>query len=417
MPLSKLSSIIVRRKCIPAATTAFNFGSMKYFNTNNILCAKLAQEKKPDWNRAVSEAEKIVGYPTSFLSLRWLLSDEIANVALHLRKLVGSNHPLLKTAKNLLYNGKNNMQAWGLIVLLVSKAAGHSADIPDLEQDKAAGVLHSQRALAEVTEMIRTSHLVHKGLVNLQPSSADASGDMMFGNKIALLSGDYLLSNSCAELANLRNQDLVELMSSAVRDLAEAEFVGPRDKQNNPLPARPRSDIVEYKQFTDKTLEPLVVSEALGNARAEWTLRHVLNAGSLLGKSCQGTLKLAGHPIELQEQGYLFGKHLALAWQACLDREPFLPGTSGPFSLICAPLMFTLQHDPTLYQEIERGQETVDDVDYETIRKSVFAGPGLELTKKLQKEHSTAALEVLNQLPTSDARTALANIIAAMQDL
>lgn len=54
---------------------------------------------KHDWNRAVSEAEKIVGYPTSFLSLRWLLSDEIANVALHLRKLVGSNHPLLKTAK------------------------------------------------------------------------------------------------------------------------------------------------------------------------------------------------------------------------------------------------------------------------------------------------------------------------------
>lgn len=60
---------------------------------------RLAQNQKPDWNKAVSEAEKIVGYPTSFLSLRWLLSDEIANVALHLRKLVGSNHPLLKTAK------------------------------------------------------------------------------------------------------------------------------------------------------------------------------------------------------------------------------------------------------------------------------------------------------------------------------
>lgn len=60
---------------------------------------KTASNQKPDWNRAVSEAEKIVGYPTSFLSLRWLLSDEIANVALHLRKLVGSNHPLLKTAK------------------------------------------------------------------------------------------------------------------------------------------------------------------------------------------------------------------------------------------------------------------------------------------------------------------------------
>jgi decaprenyl-diphosphate synthase subunit 2 len=54
---------------------------------------------KRDWNRVVSEAEKIVGYPSSYLGLRWLLSDEVANVALHLRKLIGSNHPLLKTAK------------------------------------------------------------------------------------------------------------------------------------------------------------------------------------------------------------------------------------------------------------------------------------------------------------------------------
>lgn len=28
-------------------------------------------------------------------------------------------------------------------------------------------------------------------------------------------------------------------MSSAVRDLAEAEFLGERDEQNNPLPSRP----------------------------------------------------------------------------------------------------------------------------------------------------------------------------------
>lgn len=54
--------------------------------------------------------------------------------------------------------------------------------------------------------MIRTSHLVHKGLVNMNapqvgPGDPD---DMMFGNKIALLGGDYLLANSCSELANLR---------------------------------------------------------------------------------------------------------------------------------------------------------------------------------------------------------------------
>lgn len=114
--------------------------------------------------------------------------------------------------------------------------------------------------------------------------------------------------------------------------------------------------------------------------------------GSLLGKSCQGTLTLAGHSEEMQGKGYLFGKHLALAWQACLDREPFQPGefsmvynkikkkhklvfisgSTGPFSLVCAPLMFTLQHKPELYQEIEKGLESVDDVDYELLRSEVF---------------------------------------------
>ena len=73
-----------------------NFDSKRGLSTTHYL---YSANQRPDWNRAVSEAEKIVGYPTSFLSLRWLLSDEIANVALHLRKLVGSNHPLLKTAK------------------------------------------------------------------------------------------------------------------------------------------------------------------------------------------------------------------------------------------------------------------------------------------------------------------------------
>ncbi|KOX77979.1 Decaprenyl-diphosphate synthase subunit 2 [Melipona quadrifasciata] len=308
----------------------------------NKVGAKLTGCQKPDWNRAVSEAEKIVGYPTSFLSLRWLLSDEIANVALHLRKLVGSNHPLLKTAKSVIYNGRNNMQAWGLIVLLISKAAGHLG-VDDMEEDKAAGVLHSQRALAEVTEMI-----------------------------------------------------IVELMSSAVRDLAEAEFVGRRDNQNNPLPSVPPEDRKDY-------------------AVKEWTLRNVLSAGALLGKSCKGTLKLAGHSNEIQEQGYNFGKHLALAWQACLDLGPFITKDQNvTFNLCSAPIMFHIEHDPSILTEIDKGLESVNNVDYVKIHKIVMMGPGVELTKQLQKRHSQKAMEVLSVFEKSDARKALCNIIAAM---
>lgn len=288
-----------------------------------------------------------------------------------------------------------------------------------MEEDKAAGVLHSQRTLAEVTEMIKTSHLVHKGMINLHSDepALENIGDMLYGNKMAILSGDYVLSNCCSELAGLRNQELNELISSALRDLIESEFIGPRDKQNKPLPSPPQTKSMEYTITSQNNMDPLVVSDALGNARAEWTLRHVLNNASLLAKSCQGTLMLAGHSLELQERGYLFGKHLALAWQAHLDREPFSAGATGPFNLVSAPVTFHLQYDPDLYIEIERGMNNVNDVDFEKIRREVLNGPGLDKTKQLQIEHSNAALDVLEYLPATDARSALSNIIAAMQDL
>lgn len=68
-------------------------------SSSSVRAVMAVPPAKRDWNQVVSEAEKIVGYPSSFLGIRWLLNDEVANVALHLRKLIGSNHPILKTAK------------------------------------------------------------------------------------------------------------------------------------------------------------------------------------------------------------------------------------------------------------------------------------------------------------------------------
>lgn len=107
MAVRSLSKLCRNSREIRALTSAIPIGDGKPSLEHNRIhqaisrcyATRLATNQKPDWNKAVSEAEKIVGYPTSFLSLRWLLSDEIANIALHLRKLVGSNHPLLKTAK------------------------------------------------------------------------------------------------------------------------------------------------------------------------------------------------------------------------------------------------------------------------------------------------------------------------------
>lgn len=66
---------------------------------------------------------------------------------------------------------------------------------------------YSQRNLAEITELIHTAFLVHRGIVNLKEWTVSDGPlkDMEFGNKIAVLSGDFLLANACTGLAQLNN--------------------------------------------------------------------------------------------------------------------------------------------------------------------------------------------------------------------
>lgn len=75
----------------------FHLDNQRFFTKRGIRMMNLGNQNAV--SKAVSHAEKLVGYPTSFLSLRCLLSDEMSNVAMHIRKLVGTDHPLLKTAR------------------------------------------------------------------------------------------------------------------------------------------------------------------------------------------------------------------------------------------------------------------------------------------------------------------------------
>lgn len=97
-PKMSLSRLFSSKKLIAQAT---QIKYLRHISSTPQSREKLATkfESKNEWNRALSEAEKIVGYQTSFLSLRYLLSDEITNLALHMRKLIGSSHPLVGTAK------------------------------------------------------------------------------------------------------------------------------------------------------------------------------------------------------------------------------------------------------------------------------------------------------------------------------
>ncbi|XP_063110026.1 all trans-polyprenyl-diphosphate synthase PDSS2 isoform X2 [Cavia porcellus] len=307
------------------------------------------------WNQVVSEAEKIVGYPTSFMSLRCLLSDELSNIAMQVRKLVGTQHPLLTTARGFVHESRHNLQLRGLVVLLISKAAGPSGlDTACQNDDMVSGIyswvkgdsisreenphrgflkkappaasrghfradFRAQRSLAEITELIHTALLVHRGIVNLNElqSSDGPLKDMQFGNKIAILSGDFLLANACNGLALLQNSKVVELLASALMDLVQGVY-------------HENSTSAKEKAITDDI------------GISTWKEQTFLSHCALLAKSCQAAMELARHGAEVQGTAFRYGKHVAMSHKIHSDLQPFIKekaSESATFNLNSAPVV------------------------------------------------------------------------------
>ncbi|XP_047536771.1 all trans-polyprenyl-diphosphate synthase PDSS2-like [Vanessa atalanta] len=357
------------------------------------------------WSKIIREAEKIVGYPTSFMNLRWLLSDEFANLAMHLRKIVGSNHPIMKTAKTVLYNEQNNLQPWGLIILLLSKAIS-----PSTHSIQTTTLIEHQRMLAELTEMIRTGHYIHRGLLNIPVEEQDQKRDTsMFANKIAILIGDYLLVTANGMLARLRNQDLSYLISTALRDISEGEFFGPRDSQNMPLPGEPVNKNVDNFKINCDTI-PLSVTDILGSPISEWTLRNMYNGGSLFGRGCEGAVLLAGKNVAEQKKAYLFGCHLCLAWQAASEISKFSTENQEPFSLVSAPVLFALNETPELYEKL-KNVKTVTSIDFNDLKANISKTNAIEKTKRLYTENADKAKSYIEMFGDNESVNTIKRLI------
>ncbi|XP_037096667.1 decaprenyl-diphosphate synthase subunit 2 [Syngnathus acus] len=351
-----------------------------------------------NWSKVVSDAEKIVGYPTSFMSLRCLLSDEFSNVAMHVKKLVGSQHPLLNTARGFVSDSRNNLQMRGLVVLLLSKAAGPSyASSDPLAQDMVGGIYPSQRNLAEITELIHTAFLVHRGVVNLKELTASDGllKDMEFGNKMAVLSGDFLLANACTGLAQLNNTKVVELISGAIGDLVQGIYY---ENSNT---------------FEEDLVSPEVDTTA-------WEEQTFLSHGALLAKSCQAAMELAQHDNKSQRLAYMYGKHLSLGHRLNSDLQPFVKSNVGgeqvSFSFSAAPVVFHrhIVGPERWRQQLRQAKTMRNQLDYSELLAAVKSEKGLSTAINLCRYHGNRALEAIQAFPSSEARSALENIACAI---
>merc|ERR1711871_1825478 len=74
-----------------------------------------------------------------------------------------------------------------------------------------------QVRLAEITEMIHTASLLHDDVIDMADTRRGVgSVNRMFGNKLAVLAGDFLLARASVSLARLRNVDVIEVLSSVI---------------------------------------------------------------------------------------------------------------------------------------------------------------------------------------------------------
>jgi hexaprenyl-diphosphate synthase len=273
------------------------------------------------WDRSLKDAEKLVQINGSVINPKQLLGKDLSLLTENIRKLLGSGHPVLTTISSY-YFTKQGKHIRPLLVLLVSKATNRSLDTPQIDVDAPAdasskvifepqdeelpsNVLRSQRRLAEITEMIHTASLLHDDVIDNSSSRRNSpTANAEFGNKMAILAGDFLLARASVALARLRNFEVVELLSTVISNLVEGEFMQLR---NSSLSGK-----AAWSFPITFTSSKNVDSD---NRFNYYMKKTYMKTASLIAQSCKAATILGKCEIDIQQAAYNYGRNIGLAFQ------------------------------------------------------------------------------------------------------
>lgn len=220
-------------------------------------------------------------------------------------------------------------------------------------------VLTTQKRLAEIVEMVHTASLFHDDVIdNADSRRGRLSGNLVFGNKMAVLAGDFLLGRASVCVARLRDPEVSELMSTAITNLVEGEFM------------QLKNTCTDYHSpdFSKQTME-------------YYLQKTYLKTASLISKSCRGTALLGGATREIADAAYEYGKNLGLSFQIVDDLLDFTVteaelgkpvGADLKLGLATAPVLFAFGKYPELGPMIERQFNEPGDIERVRVHFSFF---------------------------------------------
>jgi all-trans-nonaprenyl-diphosphate synthase len=313
---------------------------------------------------------------TSVKSLFSPVEADLDILSTNLKTLVGAKHPILSAAAEHLF-GAGGKRMRPAIVLMVARGTMAEQEITP-----------RHRRLAEITEMIHTASLVHDDVVDESELRRNvATVNNFFGNRIAVLAGDFLFAQSSWYLANLDNLQVVKLLSEVIRDFAEGEI---------------RQGLNRFD--TDLSIEAYLE-------------KSYYKTASLIANSAKAAAVLSDAPVELTQDLYHFGHHFGLAFQIVDDILDFTAtsevlgkpaGSDLASGNLTAPVLYAMEEKPYIAALIEREFSQAGDL--EQALELVQETDGIERSRALAAHHSQQAIAHLNTLPPSACAQALEDL-------
>ncbi|KAI6163759.1 isoprenoid synthase domain-containing protein [Pisolithus thermaeus] len=287
-------------------------------------------------------------------------------------------------------------------------------------------ILPTQMRLAQIVEMIHVASLLHDDVIDKSALRRGApSGPAAFGNKLAVLGGDFLLGRASAAISRLGSAEVVELCAGVIANLVEGEILqmSPSDlPEGTSIPlasssASPMSGVAANVDLNALHASPSTLPPALLSERWSTYLRKTyLKTAALMAKGIRAAVVLGGcRDGEVwKEVAYAYGRNLGLAFQLVDDVLDFSssdslgkPGSGADLRLGLAtgPVLYAAEEYPELEVMIARAFDQEGDV--ERALTLVHASSGVARTRELALAHADKAREVLQLLPPSDAREGL----------
>ncbi|XP_042477452.1 solanesyl-diphosphate synthase 1, mitochondrial-like isoform X2 [Macadamia integrifolia] len=157
-----------------------------------------------------------------------LVAEELSILANRLRAMVVAEVPKLASAAEYFFKmGVEGKRFRPTVILLMATAL----NMP-ITKSASDGVIDTlsdelrkrQQCIAEITEMIYVASLLHDDVLDdAETRRGIGALNVVMGNKIAVLAGDFLLSRACVALASLENTEVVSLLATAVEHLVTGE--------------------------------------------------------------------------------------------------------------------------------------------------------------------------------------------------